>query len=983
MDRANNRQNLEALTEEDDEETEGLRDADDDSDSETDSSDEEGDSGMRRGEPNKFDTLCDGFLNALALVHSALKEVLDMKDELLQHALPPTVLIHLAMTTSKLYRSVSDLGMPANELIRLVRVYSTPWEEKSAALKKLHESYESKQRQLNIAIKRLQLVDAHSKRIAREKRIMNWEKLFAKLTSRKGHGRRWKFLIESIKHKASMGLEHVQAFTQALEESSESEEEDITTKQSGVGHTVNAKQTDESDTGDQEGQSGDDSGGGGGSNEEDNDDEGKDDEYDDSKEATEESGSERSTKFGSRERDVPTVTILLANDDSDGSESVPSRSGSPKKVRFEEQQTIAVVRPPMKDKNISTETPIYDRSLFVRIFCPGGLQEYSQIRCTLTCNGHIFKTGLLDSPAGEEEAEEPTALRPRAAGNVRRTPEGSQLPKTEETLKKSKRFKEFELKLPDEVAEGAIRLKGSVDDPENLQIAVHQGQYEEIFAMATIDFRDIKELPLKTVVLPPPTGDDEVLHSRSHAGSLSEFDDLSDSVDLILPDEEETQVAGVHRDDPAKEIDALPFPLYSLHAAKPDKPCAILPLVLYWGQRERPCKFNRQIGTLGVNDLVFELTGIDLSTTTIEYLHKETASRSVSAIAFTPEVVEETVAKAELEQLISHHQEELKALQEEYERRLQELVQSLQSVQEENMMLSRQKQQDILHPLSTGSRRSQVSRASSTGSPGPVTFHSPVVKKSVSPQMVTLEKTVSDMTSSDHSMPDGANSQFRPLPPRSQRTQRNFRIGRPLPKWGENLPQDFFERLHLFEEESRTHKKELNERTLREIKEDIEKKLGGQHKLSQREEQMYDALKDVSLPALFMPTKTGNIFNPRAHQYFHPTGSTEMRLTQPPSVFQLPPLSESNQISVVNLFELSKNFHNRGPEWLVERYIQQQQPLSAYPQTPAPTSSIRHPSAVHSDQQQSQPFMEQESPASPAMDRGSQSAHSVERQVEA
>ena len=49
--------------------------------------------------------------------------------------------------------------MPVNELVRLVRVYSTPWEEKSAALKKLHEDYESNQRQLNIAIKRLKLVE--------------------------------------------------------------------------------------------------------------------------------------------------------------------------------------------------------------------------------------------------------------------------------------------------------------------------------------------------------------------------------------------------------------------------------------------------------------------------------------------------------------------------------------------------------------------------------------------------------------------------------------------------------------------------------------------------------------------------------------------------------------------------------------------------------------------------------------------------------
>ena len=37
-------------------------------------------------------------------------------------------------------------------------------------------------------------------------------------------------------------------------------------------------------------------------------------------------------------------------------------------------------------------------------------------------------------------------------------------------------------------------MKGTVDDPVNLQIAVHHGQYEELFAMATIDFNDIKEL---------------------------------------------------------------------------------------------------------------------------------------------------------------------------------------------------------------------------------------------------------------------------------------------------------------------------------------------------------------------------------------------------------------------------------------------------------------------------------------------------------
>ena len=33
---------------------------------------------------------------------------------------------------------------------------------------------------------------------------------------------------------------------------------------------------------------------------------------------------------------------------------------------------------------------------------------------------------------------------------------------------------------------------------------------------------------------------------------------------------------------------------------------------------------------------------------------------------------------------------------------------------------------------------------------------------------------------------------------------------------------------------------------------------------------------DVSLPALFMPFHRGTVFNPRAHQYFHPTGKSKL-----------------------------------------------------------------------------------------------------------
>lgn len=56
----------------------------------------------------------------------------------------------------------------------------------------------------------------------------------------------------------------------------------------------------------------------------------------------------------------------------------------------------------------------------------------------------------------------------------------------------------------------------------------------------------------------------------------------------------------------------------------------------------------------------------------------------------------------------------------------------------------------------------------------------------------------------------------------------------------------FFERLRLFQEESKIHKQELSERTLKELKDSLEKKLDGQHKLSKQEELVYDALKGGS-----------------------------------------------------------------------------------------------------------------------------------------
>lgn len=76
-------------------------------------------------------------------------------------------------------------------------------------LKKLHDMYESKKQMLNIAIKRLALIDKKTKLFARERRISNWEKLYIKLSEAKGHGRRWKFQIETFRKKADEGYDQL------------------------------------------------------------------------------------------------------------------------------------------------------------------------------------------------------------------------------------------------------------------------------------------------------------------------------------------------------------------------------------------------------------------------------------------------------------------------------------------------------------------------------------------------------------------------------------------------------------------------------------------------------------------------------------------------------------------------------------------------------------------------------------------------------
>ncbi|KAH3736148.1 hypothetical protein DPMN_042710 [Dreissena polymorpha] len=659
--------------------------------------------------------------------------------------------------------------------------------------------------------------------------------------------------------------------------------------------------------------------------------------------------------------EVPSIKIEQAeedgsDDDDEEEEDVEEAqeetisAETSKRVRFAEAQRLPPLKVETKDVEVWTQEPEYEHYMCVRMYAPVGMKQMD-LKCSVAFGKHFYKSKRLDENTG--------------------TPLPANTPTSQ--IKKN-RYEEAMFSIPQETLPGIWQGKKPVGQelPKNCQITVHSGPTDSIAAMATIDMADLKELDLKTITLPPPHGDDEVPRTPEPPGD-DDLDSLSDDMEIPLPgDERKGSEKPGATEDRIKDVDPMMFPLYSLDGSSTKhSPCGSLPLIFYWARRPKPPTFNRQIGTHGVTELVFELTGIDLETTSKDDLNKEThdkctsvmsyrrevTDRALSAHRFTPEVEpsnppaspeheyipevivtenmelekkeepkEELIAKAEYDKVVEKHNNDLVYLQEEYEKRLQVLMDNLQ-LMEKNQ---RQHQQQMMKQQQQLEEQQKLLSQRNITSPG------------LSPQATFAPPGTPTKKSDEVHRP----VVHAPMPPQKARPRQQKKRPAVVQRTWDGVPSEFLERLAYFEDESYRHKLELIEKTRREIQEDIEKKLAGQHKLSRHDREMYEALNDVSLPALFMPFQRGSVFNPRAHQYFHPTGSTDIRLTQPPSMFQLPPLHK-NSSSILNLFELSKNFNSRGQGWLMDRYIQQQEPLKnphgMMPQTTMPTSMMRSP----------------------------------------
>jgi hypothetical protein len=121
--------------------------------------------------------LCDNVENCFFHIDNSMFELLELKDKLLLQYLPRNVLLQITLVLSRFDRAYSQSRVPIYELIRLVQLYSQPFDMKCSVLKRLYDNNETHKRMLNMALQRLTSMENNTKYYQEQKCVNNWEKM--------------------------------------------------------------------------------------------------------------------------------------------------------------------------------------------------------------------------------------------------------------------------------------------------------------------------------------------------------------------------------------------------------------------------------------------------------------------------------------------------------------------------------------------------------------------------------------------------------------------------------------------------------------------------------------------------------------------------------------------------------------------------------------------------------------------------------------
>ncbi|TPX35883.1 hypothetical protein SmJEL517_g01808 [Synchytrium microbalum] len=126
----------------------------------------------------EYDELCMEVLTALGELEASMEEVMRWKDGFISNqGVPSVVKLKLVIMFTRLFRSKSDLHEPLFELIKQVKVYSQPWQERREALLAIEHDFENQKHLVDVAIRRVEHLESQIARMKSERRIAMWERL--------------------------------------------------------------------------------------------------------------------------------------------------------------------------------------------------------------------------------------------------------------------------------------------------------------------------------------------------------------------------------------------------------------------------------------------------------------------------------------------------------------------------------------------------------------------------------------------------------------------------------------------------------------------------------------------------------------------------------------------------------------------------------------------------------------------------------------
>ncbi|CAF3143203.1 unnamed protein product [Rotaria sp. Silwood2] len=748
---------------------------------------------------NKFRILCDNVQNCFFEIDNSMFELLEFKDKFLLQYIPLNVSLKITFVLSRLYRAYSQTQVPIYELIRLVQLYSQPFDMKCIPFKRLYDSNEIKKRMLKMASEKLASMENNTKKYEEQKCINNWEKMYIRLALPRSNVRKWKFRLKTFREKAVLGYEHVIKWIHPRIRGSPSPSE----------ISSNSQLSDEQD-------------------------------IDRFQRIDEISHMQLMDKQKLRtDHSFEDVEFTRKNNEDNLLNKTKKQE-----LNLIEQKSIVTTndieiqaQPDINDHQTSTEDILSTKALIMRIYRPVGILK-TNFQCIVYGQGQIYKTNVFKFNKPNVSIDENIKTKGRLTFSRTTKSIDSKTKKRNEasiilddndinTIDKEQND-EILILMPDVLKRRSL-FRTDID-PDAIKIDIFGD--EKFCGSLIFSSEDLHMLDLPTLnnsILSPLIAVDDNVYTSSLQSYQFDFNETSNKLYQLW-------------------ISRAPQ-LFSIYNTKHES-IGKLPLIMFWYNKIEQTHATKCTMTIPMESDVPIPKMIPIQ------------ESEINEPVISP--ITDESNKLNGSELINDHIETLKIA---YENEIAKLHEDYQA---------------------------EINRLTN------------LLNEILSPQSnQMIERSQSDENRSDMVQEDLLNINMR------QRMQPNIKSEvvmeyQSSPVYGKDLPKNFLDRYQMYLQQSIIHRQQLIAKVEQETALENERQMEFQHRLHRsRENNEYND--DLCLPAVFMPFRSGNVFNPRAYQYFHSIGTTDPRLTQPPSILKLPSLP-AQSVSILNLFELSRRY---------------------------------------------------------------------------